>query len=155
MKGNVRILEQLNKLLSLELGAINQYVVHAGMSENWGYDQLAGVVMKRAKQEMEHAKELIDRILFLEGTPTVTVLGPISIGKDVPSQVTADHTSELTAINAYNSAIALAGELGDASTREMLEHIAKEEDQHINYIEAQQEQMKQMGNENFLTTIVG
>ena len=121
MKGNEKIIEHLNARLAEELTAINQYMVHSEMAANWGYKKLHESFEKRAIDEMKHAEELIGRVLFLEGIPIVSKLGPMSIGADVPKQLAGDHGLEATAIKAYNSAIILAGEARDYATREILE----------------------------------
>ncbi len=155
MKGNKRLIEVLDSLLSDELTAINQYMVHSEMCANWGYEKLHKHFEKRAIDEMKHAEKLIARILFLEGTPTVSKLGKMMIGKDVPKQLAGDHALEMGAIKAYNSAIVLAGEVGDFATREILEHILQDEDAHIDGIEELQDQIGHMTLPIFLTTQVG
>jgi bacterioferritin len=155
MKGNKKLIETLDSLLSDELTAINQYMVHSEMCANWGYEKLHKHFEKRAIEEMKHAEKLIARILFLEGTPTVSKLGKMMIGADVPKQLAGDHALELGAIKAYNSAIVLAGEVGDFATREILEHILQEEDAHIDGIEELQDQIGHMTLPIFLTTQVG
>jgi bacterioferritin len=152
MKGNPQILERLDTLLADELTAINQYMVHTEMCDNWGYARLDEKVQKRAVQEMKHAERLIARILFLEGSPTVSKLNAIHIGEDVPKQFDHDLAAELHTNRLYNDAIRLAGELGDAATREMLEHILKEEDEHVDWLEAQRDQIQQMGLPMYLST---
>jgi bacterioferritin len=155
MKGNDRLIETLNSLLSDELTAINQYMVHSEMCANWGYEKLHKHFEKRAIQEMKHAETLIGRILFLEGKPTVDKLGKMSIGPDVPAQLAGDHALEMGAIKAYNDAIKLAGEVGDFATREILEHILQDEDAHIDGIEELQDQIGHMTLPIFLSTQVG
>jgi bacterioferritin len=155
MKGNEKLLKTLNALLSEELTAINQYMVHSEMSANWGYEKLHKHFEKLAMDEMKHAEKLIGRILFLEGIPIVNKLGQISIGADAPKQLANDHALEMAAIKAYNDAIQLAGEVGDFATREILEHILQEEDAHIDRIEGLQDQIRHMTLPIFLTTQVG
>ncbi len=155
MKGNKKLIEALDSLLSDELTAINQYMVHSEMCANWGYEKLHKDFEKRAIDEMRHAEKLIARILFLEGTPTVSKLGKMTIGVDVPKQLAGDHGLEAMAIKAYNSAIHLAGEVNDFATREILEHILQEEDAHIDRIEELQDQIGHMTLPIFLTTQVG
>ncbi len=154
MKGDTRLIEALNYLLAEELTAINQYMVHSEMANNWGYKKLHGSFEKRAIDEMKHAEELIGRILFLEGIPIVSKLGKIEIGADVPKQLAGDHGLELAAIKAYNESIILAGEVRDYATREILEKILKEEDRHIDEIEELQDQIAQMSLQIFLSTQV-
>ncbi len=154
MKGDKKLIEALNLLLAEELTAINQYMVHSEMAANWGYTKLHGSFEKRAIDEMKHAEELIGRVLFLEGTPIVSNLGKMSIGADVPKQLTGDHGLETTAIKSYNAAIILAGDVRDYATREILERILKEEDRHLDQIEEFQDQIEQMGIQFFLSTQV-
>jgi bacterioferritin len=155
MKGNEKLLETLNSLLSDELTAINQYMVHSEMSANWGYEKLHKHFEKQAFDEMKHAEKLIGRILFLEGTPIVSKLGRMSIGADASKQLASDHALELAANQAYNKAIKLAGDVNDFATREMLEHILQEEDAHIDRIEALQDQIGHMTLPLFLSMQVG
>ena len=155
MKGNDKLLETLNSLLADELTAINQYMVHAEMCENWGYGKLHEHFQKRAIDEMKHAEKLIARILFLEGTPIVDQLRKMSIGASVPKQLEGDHRAEAEAIKAYNEAIALATSVADNATREMLEDILVDEDRHIDEIEERQDQIQQMGEQLFLSAQVG
>jgi bacterioferritin len=153
MKGNPKLIDTLNDLLADELTAINQYIVHSEMCANWGYNQLHDHFEKRAIGEMKHAEMLIARILFLEGTPTVSKLKEIRIGADIPKQLANDHDAEEGAIAAYNAAIKLAGEVGDFATREILEHILQDEDAHIDKIEELQDQIGHMTLPIFLTTV--
>jgi bacterioferritin len=155
MKGNIKLIETLNQLLADELTAINQYIVHAEMSEDWGYGKLHEKLEKRAIDEMKHAEKLIGRILFLGGKPIVTSLNKIHIGGDVPSQVENDRVAEEAAIKAYNDAIALAGELRDFATRDILVQILNDEDRHLDDIEELEDQITQMTLPIFLTTQVG
>jgi bacterioferritin len=150
MKGNEKILATLNQLLADELTAINQYMVHAEMCDNWGYEELDEAIQARAITEMKHAERLIARILFLEGKPVVSNLNPIHIGADVAAQHNNDWQAEHDAIKAYNEGIRLTVEVGDNGTRELLESILVDEEDHIDWIEAQQDQIAQMGIENYL-----
>lgn len=150
MKGNSKIIEKLNFLLADELTAISQYMVEAEMCNDWGYEQLAGVIEKRAIEEMKHAEKHIGRILFLEGQPIVSNLNKINIGQDVESQLKNDRAAEEGAIKEYNTAIKLAVELGDNGTRELLEEILEDEEAHIDWIESQLDQINQMGIQNYL-----
>jgi bacterioferritin len=145
VKSDPKILKALDDLLAEELTAINQYMVHSEMCDNWGYERLHERVEKRAFQEMKHAEKLIARILFLEGMPTVSRLNAIHIGEDVPKQFRSDLDAELLAIRTYNDAIKLTSELGDSVTRELLEDIVKDEDAHVDWLEAQLDQISQMG----------
>jgi bacterioferritin len=154
MKGNATVIQTLNMLLAEELTAISQYMVHAEMCENWGYDKLGEVIQKRAVEEMKHAEKLIGRILFLEGIPIVSKYGKMNIGADVPKMFASDHALEATAIKSYNTAIALCGDARDYATREILEGILNDEDRHIDNIEEVQDEIGQMGIQVFLSTQV-
>jgi bacterioferritin len=155
MKSNDKLMQTLNGLLAGELTAINQYVVHAEMAENWGYGKLKKSVGARSMTEMKHAEKLIARILFLEGTPIVGELNKINIGADVPQQCANDLASEMTTVANYNSAVKLAADVGDNATREILEGILKDEDDHVNEIEEKLDQIKQMGVQHFLAIQAG
>jgi bacterioferritin len=150
MKGNEKLIAKLNDLLADELTAINQYMVHAEMCEDWKYGHLYKQSRARAFKEMVHAEKLIERILFLEGRPTVSNLKAIRIGADVPSQHQNDLALELSAFRSYNEAIKMAVEAGDNGTRELLTSILVDEEEHIDTIEAQMEQIEHMGKENYL-----
>jgi bacterioferritin len=126
-------------------------MVQSEMCDNWGYEKLHKAIEKEAIDEMKHAEKLIARILFLEGSPTVSRLNQINIGNDVPAFLKNNWDAESGAVKAYNDGIRLAGELLDGGTRELLEHILKDEESHIDWIEAQQDQIKQMGVQNYLT----
>ena len=155
MKGDQKVIDVLNSLLADELTAVNQYMVHAEMCENWGYTKLDDVIEKRAIDEMKHAEKLIARILFLEGMPIVSELRQMHIGADVPKMFASDNVLETDAIKAYNSAIALCGDAKDYATREILEGILNEEDAHIDKIEETQDEIEQMGLQIFLSTQTG
>ena len=154
MKGNPKLIDTLNSLLADELTAINQYMVHSEMCDDWGYERLHKHFEKRAITEMKHAEKLIGRILFLEGIPTVTNLNKIMIGADVEKQLANDHMAEETAIKGYNNAIALAAEVKDYATHDILKQILNDEDGHIDEIEELQDQVNQMTLPIFLTTQV-
>jgi bacterioferritin len=150
MKGNEQIISKLNDLLADELTAINQYMVHSEIDADWRYEELHEAIEERAITEMRHAEKLIARIIFLEGMPVVSNLNPIHIGKDVPAQMKNDLAAELEAVKNYNAGIKLAAELGDNGTRELLEGILTDEEKHTDWIEAQLDQIEQMGVENYL-----
>jgi bacterioferritin len=150
MKGNEKIIEQLNARLAEELTAINQYMVHAEMCDNWKYKRLDEVIEKRAIVEMKHAEALIARILFLEGIPIVSNLNKVHIGAEVPKMHEYDRRAEEAAIRGYNETIRLASEAGDNNTKVLLESILKDEEDHIDWIEAQLDQIKQLGVQNYL-----
>jgi len=151
MKGDPKLIKVLNSLLADELTAINQYMVHSEMCDNWGYDKLHKLIEKRAITEMKHAEKLIGRILFLEGIPVVSDLKALHIGAEVPKMFANDHAAEIGAVKSYNAAIVLAGEAKDYATREVLETILKDEDGHVDEIEAIQDQIGQMGLPVFLS----
>ena len=155
MKGNEKLIAELNARLSEELGAISQYFVHAEMCENWGYDALAETIKKRSIQEMKHAEKLIERILFLEGKPAMTKLGPITIGKNVEEMHKKDWNAEADAIKKYNDTIRQSCEVGDNNTRILLESILKDEEEHIDWLEEQQDQIDQMGIQLYLSRQTG
>ncbi len=150
MKGQELIIAKMNDLLSDELTAINQYIVHSEMCANWGYEKLHKAAEKRAVDEMKHAERLIARILFLEGRPVVSDLKKIHIGAEVENQHKNDWTAEDGAVKSYNDGIRLAVELKDNGTRELFESVLKDEEGHIDWIEAQLDQIKQMGIQNYL-----
>lgn len=150
MKGNPKLIETLNALLADELTAISQYMVHSEMCDNWGYEKLHKAIEKQAIDEMHHAEWLIQRILFLEGSPVVTKLNPIKIGKSVKEMVSNDQAAEDDAIKAYNKGIALAHEVHDQSTGDLLTKILKMEEGHIDWAEMQRAQIDQMGLESYL-----
>jgi bacterioferritin len=150
MKGNEKILETLNELLADELTAINQYMVQSEMCADWGYQKLHEAIEKRAIEEMKHAEQLIGRILFLEGRPIVSNLNKINIGATVDAQHKNDHEAEEGAIKAYNDGIKLAVEVGDNGTRDLLEEILEDEEEHIDWIESQLDQIEQMGLQVYL-----
>jgi len=150
MKGNEKIIEHLNARLAEELTAINQYMVHSEMCDNWGYQRLHKMIEKRAIDEMKHAEKLIARILFLDGRPVVSNLNKVHIGAEVAKMHDNDRIAEEGAIQGYNDSIRLAVEVGDNGTREMLEAILKDEEDHIDNLEAQLDQISQMGIQNYL-----
>lgn len=154
MKGNDAVIRKLNELLAEELTAINQYVVHSEMCENWNYEKLHKLVEKRAIKEMKHAEQLIERILFLDGRPIVSKLLAIKIGADIAAQIKNDLKLEESADKMYNEAIALAAEKGDNATRDLLTEILKDEEEHIDELEAHLSQIEQMGIQNFLASQV-
>ena len=150
MKGNDKVIVKLNDLLSDELTAVSQYMVHSEMCANWGFKKLADTIEKRAIDEMKHAEMLIGRILFLEGTPIISHLKEICIGPEVEPQLKNDHAAEDGAIKSYNDGIKLCVEQADNGTREMFGSILKDEERHIDWIEAQMDQIKRVGVQNYL-----
>ena len=150
MKGNEKIIAILNGFLADELTAINQYIVHSEMCANWGYGKLHGKVEKRAIDEMKHAEKIIARILFLEGIPVVSNLKKINIGSTVEAQLKNDLAAEAGAIQDYNDGIRLCLELGDNGTRELIDGNLHDEEEHLDWLEAQLDQVAQMGMQNYL-----
>lgn len=150
MKGDTRILDRLNDLLSDELTATNQYMVHSEMCDNWKYERLHKAVEGRAITEMKHAEKLIARVLFLEGKPIVSNLKKINIGENVEEQFKNDLQAEHDAVKAYNDAIRVATDVGDNGTRDMLDDILEDEEEHVDWLEAQLDQIEQMGIQNYL-----
>jgi bacterioferritin len=155
MKGDPKVIEVLNSLLADELTAVNQYMVHSEMCDNWGYEKLHKSIEKRAVDEMKHAEKLIARVLFLEGIPIVSKYNGIHIGADVPKMFGNDHVAEADAIKSYNTAIILCGEARDYATRDILQAILNDEDNHLDAIEAVQDEIGQMGIQVFLSTQIG
>lgn len=155
MKGNEKLIKVLNELLADELTAISQYMVHSEMCDNWGYEKLHKAIEKQAIDEMHHAEWLIQRILFLEGMPVVSKLHEMKIGKDVLEMLTNDQEAELGAVKAYNAGIALASEVGDESTGDLLTTILKMEEGHHDWAKKQRFQIEQIGLENFLSNQTG
>ncbi len=152
MKGNQKLINVLNDLLADELTAINQYMVHAEMCDNWGYEKLHKAIEKQAIDEMHHAEWLIQRIIFLEGMPVVSKLNKINIGKSVKDMIYNDQNAEVDAIKAYNAAVKLAREVSDQATVDLLSKILNMEEGHVDWAEMQRDQIEQMGLENYLAT---
>jgi len=150
MKGDPKIIEILNEVLTGELTAINQYFVHGEMCENWGYDRLHKVIRKHSIGEMKHAEELIERVLFLDGIPNVQRLGKINIGEDVPEIFKSDYALELDALPRLNEGIEICREKGDNNSRHLLEEILAEEEEHVDWLEAQMTLIEQVGLQNYL-----
>jgi bacterioferritin len=150
MKGDPRIIEILNEVLTAELTAINQYFVHGEMCENWGYERLQKIIRKHSIGEMKHAEKVIERVLFLEGIPNVQRLGKINIGENVPEIINLDYALELEALPRLNAGIELCRELGDNNSRHLLEEILEEEEGHVDWIEAQLALVEQVGVQNYL-----
>jgi len=150
MKGNEKLIGVLNSLLADELTAINQYMVHSEMCANWGYTKLHQAIRKQAMDEMYHAEWLIERIIFLDGVPTVSNLNPMKIGKTVLEMIKNDNVDELDAVHKYNAAIQLGREVDDQGSVELLTKILKMEEGHVDWAEMQRAQVDQMGLENYL-----
>ena len=154
MKGNPKVLAELNKALREELTAINQYFVHAEMCENWGYEKVANFIKKQSIGEMKHTEMLLHRILFLDGIPEMEPLA-LNIGKTVKDQLQNDLKLEVSAVEAYNKAVKIAREAGDNGSRELLEKLLMDEEEHVDFLEAQLTLIEQMGYQNYLMTQVG
>jgi len=152
MKGNSKVIQILNDRLAEELTAISQYMVHSEMCANWGFHKLHEAIEKQAIDEMKHAEMLIGRILFLEGSPTVSKLHKIKIGKTVEQIVSVDEDAELDAVKAYNDSIAACGAAGDMGSADMLRKILQDEERHVDWGETQRELIEQMGIQNYLAT---
>ncbi len=150
MKGNKKLIATLNDLLSDELTAISQYFLHAELCDNWGYGKIYAKVKERSITEMKHAEKLIERILFLEGMPVMDKLKKMFIGQDVKAQFQNDLSAEIGAVKAYNSGILQAAEAGDNGTKVLLESILSDEEEHLDWLEMQLDQIKQIGIENYL-----
>jgi bacterioferritin len=150
MKGEAKVIEELNARLAEELTAINQYFVHAEMCEDWQYGRLAEAIKKRSITEMKHAEKLIERILFLDGRPIVSNLNAMHIGGEVPTMHANDLAQEIDAVKAYNDSIRVCVELKDEGTKELLEAILTDEEGHVDWLEAQLTQIEQAGRENYL-----
>ena len=152
MKGNPKVIAVLNEALKSELTAINQYIVHAEMCDNWGFKKLAATTKKNSIGEMKHAEGLIERILYLDGTPNMSDYFKILIGKDVPEQLRNDLALEVDAVKRYNEGITVCVTAGDNGSRDLLVTLLKDEEGHIDYLEAQLHQIKEMGLQNYLAT---
>jgi bacterioferritin len=151
MKGNAKVIEALNDVLTAELTGINQYFVHAKMCANWGYKRLAELNRKEAIDEMKHADEVIDRILYFEGVPNMQRLSKVRVGETVAEQFKLDLKLEVEAVERLNKSIELTVQLHDNGTRELLEKILVSEEEHVDWLEAQLELIKQVGEKNYLT----
>jgi bacterioferritin len=150
MKGNPKVIALLNDVLKAELTAINQYFLHAEMCANWGYKKLAAFTRKESIEEMRHAEALMERILYLDGTPTMDQLFPLRIGKTVKEQLENDLNLELDALPRLNDGIALATSVGDNGSRELLVKILTDEEHHVDYLEAQLHMIREIGVDNYL-----
>jgi len=142
---------ELNAALKEELTAINQYFLHAEMCENWKYDKLADYIKKQSIDEMKHAEALIERILFLDGTPNMTELLQINVGQNVKEQIASDLKLEVNAVAMYNASIKTARDQGDNASRELFERLLKDEEAHVDWLEAQLHQIKELGYERYLS----
>ena len=150
MRGNDQVIAQLNIALKEELTAINQYFLHAEMCHNWGYHKLGDYIKKQSIDEMKHAEELIERLLFLDATPKMDYMD-LSIGADVKQQLEADLKLELNAVEMYNTAVKVSREAGDDTSRALFSKLLTDEEQHVDWLEAQLSQIKEMGYGQYLS----
>ncbi len=155
MQGNPKVVAALNDALKEELTAINQYFLHAEMCENWHYDKLGNYIKKQSIDEMKHAEVLIERILFLDGTPNMTELMKLTVGQNVREQIESDLNLEISAVAMYNSFIQIARDEGDNVSRELFERLLKDEEDHVDWLEAQVHQIREIGYERYLTQQIG
>ena len=155
MKGNPKVIRHLQEALTEELTAINQYFLHAEMCENWKYEKLAKYIKKQSIDEMKHAEVLIERILFLDGTPSMTEPLDIKVGGNVREQIENDLKLELNAVEMYNKAVEATRVEGDNASRDLLVRLLKDEEEHVDWLEAQLHQMKELGYERYLTQQMG
>ena len=154
MKGSAKVIEELNKALREELTAINQYFLHAEMYENWGYDKLADFIKKQSIGEMKHAEVLMERILFLDGAPTMKPL-ELTVGKNVKEMLQSDLDLELGAVKDYNAAIQVAVAEKDNGSRDLFVTLLKDEEGHVDWLEAQMHMISELGYERYLTMQMG
>jgi bacterioferritin len=150
MKGDAKVLEYLQEVLTAELTAINQYFLHAEMLENWGYERLAKITKKESIEEMRHAEALLHRMLYLDGSPNMARLFDLHIGQNVKQMFENDLELEYKAVPRLNKAINAAVEAGDNGSRDLFESILKDEEHHIDFLEAQLHMIQEMGYENYL-----
>jgi bacterioferritin len=151
MQGNSDVIARLQLALSEELTAISQYFLHAEMCENWKYEKLSKFIKKQSIDEMKHAEDLIERILFLEGTPNLSQLMPLNIGSNVKAQLENDLKLEVNAVKMYNESVQLARDRGDNASRELFERLLKDEEDHVDWLEAQLHQINEIGYERYLS----
>jgi bacterioferritin len=150
MRGNAQVIAQLNVALREELTAINQYFLHAEMCHNWGYHKLGTYIRKQSIDEMKHAEKLIERLLFLDAIPKMEYMD-LSVGQNVKAQLEADLKLEVNAVEMYNKAIQISREAGDDASRELFSFLLKDEEMHVDWLEAQLHQIKEMGYERYLS----
>lgn len=150
MKGDPKIIDLLNDVLTAELTAINQYFLHGELCEHWGYERLHSYIRKESIGEMKHAEKVIHRILYLDGLPNLQRLGKVNVGQTVAEQFALDLQLEKDAVKRLNDGVEYARSVGDNGTRELLEYILKEEEEHLDWTETQLEAMRQVGEQNYL-----
>ena len=150
MRGNVQVIAQLNQALKEELTAINQYFLHAEMCHNWGYHRLGDYIRKQSIDEMKHAEELIERLLFLDATPKMEYMD-LNVGSSVKEQLDADLQLEVNAVAMYNKAIQVSRDAGDDTSRDLFSKLLRDEEEHVDWLEAQLHQIKEIGYERYLS----
>ena len=155
MQGNPKVIALLNEALKEELTAINQYFLHSEMCENWHYDRLGEHIKKQSIDEMKHAEALIERVLFLDATPSMTEPMQLTVGQNVQAQIESDLKLEIGAVAMYNRAIRVCTEEGDNASRELFVRLLKDEEEHVDWLEAQLHQIKEIGYERYLSQQVG
>lgn len=155
MQGNQRVIDALNDGLTIELTAINQYFVQAKMCDNWGLTKLGKKHWHESMGEMKHAEKLIDRIIMIEGVPEIARYDTIRVGTDIKEQFENDLALEQKGVAAYNKAIALCIEENDAGSRDVMEPILVESEEHVDWLETQLDLIDKMGIENYMVTQVG
>jgi len=155
MKGHDEVIKMLNEVLTSELTAINQYFIHAKMCEDWGFQRLAAKKKEESIEEMKHADAVIARILFLEGVPNMQRYFPVKVGDDAIEQHKLDLELEYDAVKRLNAGIATCRDLGDNGTRELLEMILHEEEEGIDWLEAQLHLIESIGRERYLSEQIG
>jgi len=154
MQGDAKVIEALNEVLTSELTAINQYFIHHKMCQNWGYQSLSAKKYEESIEEMKHADRVIERILFFDGVPNMQRLFPVRVGEDAVEQHKLDLALELEAVERLNKAIALCREKGDNGSRHLLEEILLNEEEGIDWLEAQLYLVEQVGKENYLAEMI-
>lgn len=150
MKGHPQIIDLLNDILTTELTAINEYFLHARIAENWGYERLQKKIYEESIGEMKHADKLVRRILFLGGLPNLQRLGKVNVGETIPEMLRLDLDLELGSQKRLNEGIELCRSLGDNGSRELLDYILKDTEEHVDWLEAQLELIKQVGEAHYL-----
>lgn len=154
MKGKPEVIEILSRMLKEELGALNQYMMHAEMQNNWGYKKLYAETKKQSIGEMKHAEVLIERILFLDGSPSMQPL-ELTVGGTVKAMIESDLALEVSAVKQYNDAVAIATKEGDNGSRDLLVTLLKDEESHVDFLEAQMHLIKELGYERYLSQQMG
>jgi len=155
LKGNPEVIAYLQEVLKAELTAINQYFLHAEMAENWGYHKNSKVTRKESIEEMLHAEALIERILYLDGSPNMSELFPLRIGQTIKAQLENDLQLEYEAVARLNKAVTAAVAANDNGSRELFVKILTDEEHHIDYLEGQLHALQEMGYENYLAQQLG